>query len=262
MALATQRTQRVIVIARHAALEAWRARLALALFAALVLAAGCALFVAELAVIEGARARLAWYAALSRLAAVCLVAAHVLAGVTREFDDKCMDMFLALDLPRGHYILGKLAGFALIALFAAFAAALPLWSFAAPAAVLQWWLALALELTLIAAFALFCATAFAQFTPAAALVFAFYALARALGALQLMSAHPVSGAGSLSHSVMHGMVQILTWVMPALDRWPHTGWLLGEAPGWMRFAEYAGQGAIYIALITTAAMVDFARREL
>ena len=243
---------RIAVIARHAALEALRARLPLLLLAGLLLAAAGASFVSELAVIEGARARLLTYAALARVAAVCMLAAHVLAGITREFDDKCMDVFLALDLPRAHYILGKLSGFMLAALLTAIIVSLPLWWMAEPGAALQWTLALALELAVVAAFALFCAAAFAQFAPAAVLTLAFYGLARGLAGLQLMSAHPVSGAGSWQQEISRALVDALAWVMPALHRWPHTAWLAGEAPAWMAFAMDALQGLVYVALIATA----------
>lgn len=252
---------RVMVIARYTLLEALRARLPLLLLAALALSAAGALFVSELAVIESARARLALYAAAARLAAVFIIATHVLASITREFDDKGMDVFLALDLPRAHYILGKLAGFVLIAVLIAGVVALPLWGLAAPVAVLQWVVAFALELALVAAFSLFCATALGQFNPAAALTAAFYVLARSLTALQLMSAHPLSGAGSMSQEAGRWMLEALALVMPALDRWPQTAWLLDAHAAWPAFGAWLAQGAVYLALIGAAAVVDFQRRN-
>ena len=68
-------------------------------------------FVEQIAITESARFQTGFYAAAARFAAVFIVALHVLASVAREFDDKGLDMLLALDLPRSHYVLGKLAGF-------------------------------------------------------------------------------------------------------------------------------------------------------
>src|SRR5262249_58824121 len=67
--------------------------------------------VEEITVTEGARFQAGFYAASARFAAVFIGAFYVLASIVREFDDKGLDMILALDLPRSHYVLGKLAGF-------------------------------------------------------------------------------------------------------------------------------------------------------
>jgi len=130
-----------------------------------------------------------------------------------------------------------------------------------PQAWLQWGVALALELAVVAAFALFCVIAFAQFIPAAATVLAFYVLARALSAIRLMSAHPITGADSLSQTVMRWVVDGLALVMPALDRWPQTAWLTDAPAAWGGFALWLVQAVVYVVLLAGASMVDFQRRN-
>ena len=71
--------------------------------------------------------------------------AHVLGSITREFNDKGIDALLALDLPRSHYILGKLGGFLAIAAVVALITCVPLLLQTSAVAVLQWSVALALE---------------------------------------------------------------------------------------------------------------------
>jgi len=164
--------QQILAISHYTLLEARRTRLPLLLMAALVLILALAFFVSELAVIESQRLRISFYAASARFASVFIVSAHVLGSITREFDDKGIDALLALDLPRAHYVLGKLGGFLAIAVLVALATALPLVLLAPPVAVLQWGSALALELAVMAAFSLFCVIAFGLFIPAAALVLA------------------------------------------------------------------------------------------
>jgi Cu-processing system permease protein len=253
--------QRIRAIAYYTLLEARRTRLALLLAAALLLLLAAAFFVSELAVIEGQRLRVSFYAAGARFAGVFIVCAHVLGSITREFNDKGIDALLALDLPRAHYVLGKLGGFLAIGVLVAVVSCLPLAVQAAPAAVLQWGAALALELSVLAAFSLFCVIAFGQFIPAAGLVLAFYLLARTLTAIQLISAHPISGTGTLSHTVGRWMVDALALVMPALDRWPQTAWLIDAPAPWSAFGGIAAQAALYILLLAGAAMVDFERRN-
>ncbi len=253
--------RQILAIARYTLLEARRTRLPWLLGAALALLLASAFFVSELAVIESTRLQLTFYAAGARFAAVFMVAAQVLGSITREFDDKGIDALLALDLPRPHYILGKLVGFLLIALLVAAAVCVPLIVMAPPLAVLQWGVALALELSVIAAFALFCVVAFGQLIPAAALVLAFYLLARSLTALQLISAHPLSGAGTLPHEVGRWLVEALALVLPALDRWPQTAWLVDAVAPGAQFWSLLLQALLYVVLVAGAAMVDFQRRN-
>ncbi len=253
--------QHIRTIAYYTLLEARRTRLPLLLAAALLLLLAAALFVSDLAVIESQRLRVGFYAAGARVAGVFIVCAHVLGSITREFNDKGVDALLALDLPRTHFVLGKLGGFLVIALLVAVLSCLPLFALAPLQAVVQWAAALALELSVVAAVSLFCVIAFAQFIPAAALVLAFYLLARSLTALQLISAHPVSGADSLSHVAGRWMVDALALVMPALDRWPQTAWLIDAPAPWPTFAAIAAQAVLYIVLLAGAAMVDFQRRN-
>jgi len=186
---------------------------------------------------------------------------HVIRSVTREFDDKGLDTLLALDLPRSHYILGKLGGFLAMGVVIGAIACLPLVWMAAPAATVQWGVALALELAVVIAFSLFCVIAFGQFIPAAAVVLAFYVLSRSLTAIRLMSANPLSGADTLSHEIGRWMIEGLTLVTPALDRWPQTTWLIDAPAPWPAVFMLLLEALLYVVLLAGAAMVDFHRRN-
>ena len=251
---------RITTIARYTLLEAARTRLPLLVAVALLALLGASFFVEAISVTEGARIQTAFYAAGARLAAVFIAGVFVLVSVTRELDDKGMDVLLALDLPRSHYILGKLGGFTAIAVLVAVAAALPLaWLAGAPA--LQWMLSLGLELAIIVALALFCVVTFSQLMPAASFILAFYLLARALTAIRLMGAHPLIDADTASHQVIRFIVEALALVMPALDAWTQTAWLVNEPASWSALTQLAGQSVLYVSLLTAAAMFDFHRKN-
>lgn len=254
-------TPQIATIARYTLLEALRTRLPALVGAAVVLLIAGSLFVHEIAVTEGARLQTGFYAAIMRLAAVFIAGLYVLTSITREFNDKGLEMLLALDLPRSHYILGKLAGFLLIGAIIALAAAVPLVFLAPPAAVLQWAASLVFELGIVVALALFCILTFSQVMPAASFLLAFYLLARTLTAIRLMGAAPVSGAGELSHQVMHYVIEGLALILPALDRWTQTAWLVDAAAGWSDVGSLAWQGALYVTLLAGAAMFDFYRKN-
>lgn len=253
--------RQIATIARYTLLEALRTRLPVLVLMAIVLIAAAGFFVHEIAITESLRLQTGFYAASMRLAAVFMVVLYVLASVTREFNDKGLDITLALDLPRVNYILGKLAGFLAIAALIAAAVSSPLAFFAAPAAVLQWAISMAFELAIVTTLALFCVLTFSHLISAASFVLAFYLLARSLTAIRLMSAQPLTGTDTLSHQIIGWLVEALARITPALDEWTRSAWLVDQAADWSDIGILAGQSVLYIALLTAAAMFDFYRKN-
>jgi len=252
---------RIVTIARYTLLEALRTRLPALVLVTLFALLAASFLVESISVTEGARFQSGFYAASMRIACVFIAGLYVLGSVTRELNDKGLDVLLALDLPRSHYILGKLAGYLAIAGLIALAASLPLAWLAGPQAVFQWAVSLGLELAIVTALALFCIVTFSQLTSAASFVLAFYLLARALTAIRLMSAHPLTGADALSQQVTHFLVETLALVLPALDAWTQTAWLVNEPAPWPFMLQLAGQSALYVALLAAAAIFDFYRKN-
>lgn len=248
-------------IARYTLLEAVRTRLPLLVVSAILLLVSASLFAQQLAIAEGTRFQIGLYAAGARLGAVFIAGLYVLASMAREFDDKGLDVMLALDLPRAHYLLGKLAGYLAIGMLLAAAAALPL-AFAAPwSAALQWAISLGLELSVVIAFALFCIVSLGHLTVAASLMAGFYLLGRSLAAVRLMSANPIAGGDTLAHQVMHWTAEGLALLMPAFDEWTRTAWVVDAPADWTHIALLAGHGALYVTLLAAAAMFDFYRKD-
>lgn len=252
----------ITTIGKYTALEALRTRVPATALLTLLLLVCASLFVRELAVTEAARFQVTFYAAAARLCAVFLTCVYVLASISREFNDKGLEVVLALDVPRSHYICGKLAGFMLAAVIIATVVSLPVWILATAAAASMWTVSLVIELALVAALSLFCVVTFSQLLPAAGFVAAFYLLARSIDGMRLMSAHPITGADAPSQQVISTLIEILGYLLPALDRWTATTWLVDAAPGPFVLAGIALQGFIYMALLTCAALFDFHRRGL
>lgn len=253
--------RQVATIAYYTLLEALRTRLPVMVLACLAVLLLASLFVREIAITESARMQTAFLAAAARIASVFVVSLYVLAAVAREFNDKGVELLLSLDLPRAHYILGKLAGFVLVAVLVTGLVTLCLIWFAPPAAVLAWAASLALELSLVAALSLFCIVTFNQVVPAASFVMAFYLLARSLTAIRLISANPISGAETPAHQVIGWTVDGLALVMPALDAFTQTAWLVNPPAGPPPLAALAWQSAVYFVLLAAVAMFDFYRKE-
>jgi ABC-type transport system involved in multi-copper enzyme maturation permease subunit len=255
------RSSRIAAIARYTVLEAVRTRLAILSIVLVVLLMGASFFVREIAIAESTRFQTALYAASVRFAAVFVIALHVITSIAREFQDKGLDVVLALDLPRSHYIVGKLAGFLAVCVALALFVSLPLVPLAGAEAAMQWGLSLAFELAMIAALALFCVVTFNNFIPAASFVLAFYLLARSLTTLRLISANPIAGAEELSHRVMTWLIEGLTIVIPPVDRWTQTSWLVDQIAPWMNVGAIAIHGIVLVVLLTAAAAFDMQRRN-
>lgn len=249
-------------ICRYTALEAIRTRVPATALLTLAVLLGTSLFIRELAVTETTRFQIGFYATAARLCAVFIASLYVLASISREFSDKGLEVLLALDVPRSHYICGKLAGFMLTACAIAVVLSLPLWVLAPAAAAGMWTVSLAIELALVTALSLFCIVTFTQLLPAAGFVAAFYLLARSVTAMRLMGSNPVAGQDTLSQQFTRGLVDGLGYLMPALDRWTDTAWLVNAAPEASVLLGIGVQGTIYIALLTAATLFDFYRRSL
>lgn len=253
--------RQIATIARYTLLEAIRTRLPVLAAAAFALLLAASLFVHEIAIAESTRLQTGFYAASARFAVVFIASLYVLASMARELNDRVLDGLLACDLPRAHYILGKAAGFLVVGGLLALAASLPLAWLAGPHAALQWGISLAFETGIMVALALFCMITFSQITAAAGFVLAFYLLARVLTAIRLMSAQPLSGADALSYQVMRLLADGLALVMPALDRWTQTAWLVNGPAAWSELGALMLQGVVYLGLLGAAAMFDFYRKN-
>jgi hypothetical protein len=255
-------TQRVYAIARYTVLEGLRTRLPVAAVIALLAVLGVSGFVRELALVQDARMQTTFYAAGARLAAVFIVALHVAASLAREFNDKGLDAVLALDIPRWHYIVGKYAGYAGLACGAAALAALPLAVLAEPSAAIAWFASLAFETCIIAAIAMFCVVTFSHLPSAMTFVIGFYVLSRGIAGLRLIAEHPTAGGEGLLHQVLTGGLAVVSLIVPPLDAWTRTAWLVDVQPAWSELAYIAGETGVYAGLLITATLIDFYRRSL
>src|SRR5688572_22698070 len=168
----------ITTIARYVLAEAWRSGLPWLAAGCLLAALGLSGFLSRVAITEGAALQAAASAALLRGCAVFLIAAHVVASVVREANDKGLELALALPISRAAWYLGKLVGFAGVGAVLAALFALALFAWATPADLAPWCLALAVEAALVAAAALFFACALGQTVTAIAATAGLYLLAR------------------------------------------------------------------------------------
>lgn len=252
----------ILIIGRFVVLEAWRTRLPWIIGIAFALAMSLSFFVKELAITESSRVQISFLAVLTRLAVVFITSLHIVSTLAREFNDRVVDLTLALELPRTSYVLGKFTGYAVVTAILAAGAGLVLAPVVEGPGLLTWTVTLMFELWIVVALSIFCIITFSQVMPAAGFVLAFYLLARSIGAIQLIGASPLLADQSLAHRFADVLLNALAYLLPALDRFSETAWLVGGSPSTADLISALGQTLVYVPLVTSAALVDLYRKTI
>jgi hypothetical protein len=250
-----------LTLARYVVIEALRSGLPWLALASLAAALALAGFLSQVAITEASALQVSVAAALLRACAVFLVAAHVVASVIREANDKGLELALALPISRSAYYLGKLAGFAVTGVLLATLFALPLLYWAKPADLAAWWLTLAAEAVLVAAAAHFFASALQQVVGAIAAAAGLYLLARAMPAVQAIASGPLTEEGAAA-GMLRWSADALALLLPRLDGVAQSAWLLYGAPPAAQLAQALLGLALYLLLLVAAGLFDFTRRNL
>ena len=251
----------ILAITRYTALEAVRTRYIWLVLALVAAGMAIATFTGDLAITETAPTQAAITAAVLRLAAVLLVALFVATSVHRDFSDKSVELMLSLPLPRSGYYLGKLGGYALVAVLTAAPLSGLLMYLAPGTSGLVWGMSLVLELVLVCAVSLLFALAFNQVTAAISATLLFYLLGRSIAAIQLMAHGPLANQAQLSQRVMNGLVDALAYLLPDLDRFSQSSWLLYSGDDGSLLTPLVVQTLIYAVLIAGVSLFDLNRKS-
>jgi ABC-type Na+ efflux pump permease subunit len=249
-----------LTVARYTLVEALRSGLPWLAAGCVIAVLGLAGFLSRVAITEAAALQVSVAGALLRACAIFLVATHVVASVARETNDKGLELALALPISRPAYFLGKLLGFACAGVLLATLFALPLLAWAKPADLAAWWVSLAVETALVAAAALFFASALAQSVAAIAAVAGLYLLGRAISAIQAIAGNPLAGDSALTQAARWS-VDALAVLLPRLDSVTRGDWLLYGAPSAGELARALLGLALYLVLLAAAGLFDFNRRN-
>lgn len=251
---------RAFTIARYALREASRSRLPLTILAAALVLAFASLMVRELAITDSLRLQGAFLAAGARLLGVLIAASFIISTLQRELNEHQYAWMLAAPLPRAHYVLGKALGFGLITIAAGAVLSLPAAIFVPSAAWWGWAASLLLELAIVAALAVFCGMSLRSFTGALLFVLGVYLFARSVAALQLISQSGIDAA-SAAQRYFTGLLDLLALLVPRLDGFAPTRWLIEGSVVGADLASAAVQTVTYVALLMAATLFDFQRRN-
>ncbi|MYM42053.1 ABC transporter permease [Duganella qianjiadongensis] len=247
-------------IARYTILEAVRNRWLWLLLGLLLACIALSGLLDAMALTESRQIRLALLSSLLRLASVFLLTSFVVSSMAREAADKGQQMLLALAHPRATYLAGKLLGYAALALLPALLSGLLAGCYAPPLQAGLWALSLLGECWIMLAFAVLCMVSMQQLPAALAACSGFYLLARSIGTLQLL-AHGSRPDGSSSTAASR-VFDLLGTVLPHLDRYGSSDWLVYQSGSLQDLAGMLAQTALFVTLLVLAALYDLYRKAV
>ena len=252
----------VLAIARFTALEAIRGRLAWLVAGFTIMGCVLAVFAGEVAITETQGVRSGLAGAWLRACAVFTVGVCVVSNAERESHDKGLDLLLSMPLPRAAYLAGKLAGFTGVSILTAGVCGLAVAWFAPLAQAALWAASLGLELLIVTALSLLCVFTFSQVTWALSTVIGFYVLSRSMAALQFMAHEPLVDSAPTVQPFARALVDALAFLLPDLDRFTESEWLIHGAGTMADLGFVTMQTAVYVTLLCAAASFDLYRKAL
>lgn len=251
-----------LVIARYTLLEALRNRLLWLVAVFLIVAFGLSEFIGDVAITETAQIESGLFGALLRLFAVFIVSLFIVSSMVRELNDKGVELVLSLPVARASYFFGKLAGFSALAALIAVLCTLCVTVYTPAGQAALWGLSLLCELLIVTAFSIVCLFTFNQITLALSAVAGFYVLSRTIGAIQLIGQGHLVGGDSLSQRAIDALLAGIAFLLPSLDRFTSSEWLIYHTGGWQDLGPVLGQTVIYVALLVAVALFDLYRKNL
>lgn len=231
-------------------------------FALVMVGIGCAIaeFAAAVSITETTENRLVFYAASMRLATVLVTALWVSTSVLREFYDNGVELALSRPISRSDWFIGKYLGYLSATQCLIVLVALPL-IIQAPVPGLMWCLSLGLETVIMVAAAIAFAITLRQVTIAFSLVTGFYLLSRSIAAMVLMSSGPTLDLTLSSNQYFAWLVEVLATMLPDLERFTQSAWLVGPLPTVSAVGLLAVQAVVYASLLIAVGLFDFHRRD-
>ncbi|MGA7178184.1 MAG: hypothetical protein WBX11_01165 [Thiobacillaceae bacterium] len=246
------------IIARTVLLESLRTRFWPIYGLVLLICLGAAIFMGQLAIADVGRIRIITLAALSRPLLAFLLILHIAAAITRETQEKGLDMVMAAGLPGPVLIIGRLTGYSMLSAMMAAGAGFVLLSLGARVQLISWTIGLACELSLLAAFTLAVSVVLRQVASTTMAAAFFYILGHSLGAILLLARHPLADYSGHAESAARAPIEAMAWLIPRFDLFGSADWLAGLRTG--HLPPIFIQTAIYLLSLFAIATLDLKRK--
>ena len=229
-------------------------------FAFALISIGLASFLSEVAITEAEQIQVSFLAASYRLCGVFVIVIFVVSTIVREFNDKCLELYLSLPIARLVYFLGKIAGFILCSTVVALLFSSVLLLYVDHQGIFYWSFSFLCELIIMTLVSVFCVFTFNQQIPTSVSVaIFFYMLCRSTDAIILISKSAVLHS-SLANILFSSVIDVLFSVFPRFDRFTKTEWLVyGDIAN---VVDFLFPTLIFVTLLGAASMFDFMRKNI
>jgi len=254
--------RQIVTLAALVAREARGTHFFVVIVILLAIGFGLAMFVGQITIIESRAYQSSILAAFLRLGGIYIVSLFVITSMVHEFHDYSIYLWLSLPLQRRTYFLGKFGGFALVAFVTAILFGSALLVYVPYQQVGLWTLSLFGELLIMIAVSLLCVFTFHQTVKAFSVVLGFYILARSISAIQLMAMGPLFDSQSWVNQFINFLVNLLAMLLPNLERFTQSEWLVYHSGHLDNLFEIAIQTIIYVMLLMAMSLFDLYRKNL
>ena len=251
----------VAIIAKYTYLEAIRNRLFIFFVLGIICAYGLSKFIGEISITERTQIEISLLSSGLRLFIIFIMSLFVTTSIVREFNDKGFELVLSHPVARVSYYFGKAIGFGLMSIFLAILASLILLLHTPLLPVIYWCVSLICELLIINSLAIMCLFTFNNITLSFSAVVLFYLLARTMDVIQLISESPILETNSISQTVINVVLDCIAYLLPNLNNFTKTVWLVYESVSISDLYTVIGQTLIYLTLLSAIALFDLYRKE-
>lgn len=259
---------------------ALRDKLVMTLMLMILLGAGVSVFLGASGMTEQESFSVVFGAGGLRFLGVLGIVLFVCFYMRRAFDTKEVEFLLSRPISRMAFLLSHALAFKIIALAVTAAVGIAVFFMGTPnvEGLIVWVLSLGIENIIMATAALFFSMVLSSASGAALATLGFYVLCRLIGMLLGIAAQPPD---NIVFALLNNLMDLISVIVPRLDIMGQTSWLVYgvEGAGGVALGDKASayavalvdilgvsgfilaQGAVFIALLLSAAAFDFARRE-
>ncbi len=241
---------------RYILLTAQRDSIFLGLAAAVVFGCYIAFFLGGTALDEGAQMSLVYAAGISRIIVILGLTIFIAFHIRRSFENKEIDQMIVRPISRERFIFSYWLGFSAVAFFFVLFTSFILF-FLSPDlyGLVYWSLSLLCESLIIVSLAMASSLILRSTVVAVLLCIGFYVLSRMAGFLLIIVTKPGS------YGPANNLFKYISMLIPRMDFFSKTEWLVYGLKSWEDVHLYLGQGAIYVGLLLALAIIDFNRKQ-
>lgn len=244
-------------------LTAMRDRLFPALFILVLAVIGITSALSSTAMLEEDAMHLAMSAGLARIILNIGIAVFVCFHIRSMYDSKEIDVMLSRPISRPKLVFGLWKGFAIVAtmLVVAVAVVIYLLSPANQSGFLVWSGSLLLECWIMVAIALFASLTNKSAVTSVLITFTLYILGRIMAFLVATANSKMIFKEQWINDIAEFTIEIISVVIPRLDMFAHTEWLVYGLPDDQTALFFIAQGTIFIPFALALAIIDFSKKQ-